>query len=324
MVDKGKLLHKNIIMDQLNRWVVLAALVLVILVFSLLNEHFFSIRTFYSVGMTLSVIGVICIGQTLCILTGGFDLSVGEVAAFTAILAAYLSEKMGMKYISVFMIAMLFGLIAGLLNGFLISKLKVNAFITTLAFMSIYKGCVYILSEGYSIMVRDPAFSFLGTTKIFTVPLPIIILLLLYILFFIIMKYTVFGRYVYCLGGNAEAARIAGVNTDRIRILVYTLCSVLAAFAGLMLASRLGAAQATAGGSYALDSVAAVVLGGSALSGGKGNMLGSFLGIAILGALQTGLIMIQMPVYYQFVATGLVLIIAVLLQTFEERSKTAA
>ena len=161
MVNNSKLLPRNIVLDQLNKWVVLAALMLVVLVFSLLNEYFFSIRTFYSVGMTLSVIGIICIGQTLCILTGGFDLSVGEVAAFTAILAAYLCEKMGINYIFVFIISMFFGLAAGLLNGLLIAKLKVNAFITTLAFMSIYKGCIYILSEGYSIMVRDPAFSFL-------------------------------------------------------------------------------------------------------------------------------------------------------------------
>jgi ribose transport system permease protein len=170
--------------------------------------------------------------------------------------------------------------------------------------------------------VKDPAYSAIGTTRILDIPLPIIILFALYLLFYIMLKFTVFGRYIYSMGGNAEAARIAGINTERVLIFVYMICATLAAFAGLILGSRLGAAQATAGGSYALDSVAAVVLGGTALSGGKGNMWGTLLGVAILSSLQTGLIMIQMPIYYQFVATGGVLILAVMLQTFEERKKS--
>ena len=306
----------------INKWVVLFAFIVIVVIFSLLNKNFFSIKTFFAIGLTLSVIGVICIGQTLCVLTGGFDLSVGEVAAFSSIMSAYLCEKVGVSYGIAVAAALAFGLIAGFVNGVLIAKFKINALITTLSFMSIYKGFIYILSQGYSITVKNPAYSAIGTTRLFNIPLPIIILFVLYILFYIMLKFTVFGRYIYSMGGNAEAARIAGINTERVLISVYVICATLAAFAGLILGSRLGAAQATAGGSYALDSVAAVVLGGTVLSGGKGNMWGTLLGVAILASLQTGLIMIQMPIYYQFVATGAVLILAVMLQTFEDRKKS--
>ena len=304
-----------------NKWVVFIALITIVLIFSILNKNFFSIRTFFAIGMTLSVIGVICIGQTLCILTGGFDLSVGEVAAFSAILSAYLCEKLGVSYGVAVAASMGFGLLVGSINGILIAKLKINALITTLSFMSVYKGFIYILSQGYSITVKNPAYSVVGTMRVMGIPLPIIILFGLYCIFYVILRFTVFGRYIYSFGGNAEAARIAGINTEKVQILVYTICSSLAAFAGLMLASRLGAAQATAGGSYSLDSVAAVVLGGTVLSGGKGNIWGTLLGVSILCVLQTGLIMIQMPIYYQYVATGGVLILAVLLQTFDDRKK---
>lgn len=300
--------------DFISKYGVIIALLLIVIVFSSLTPYFFSLKNFYAVGLTLSVIGLIAIGQTLCILIRGFDLSVGSVAAFAGILAALLTKN-GLPYVIVFFIALSFGFFAGLINGVLIAKLKINALITTLGFLSIYHGLTYILSEGYSITVPDKTFSFLGTTHIKGVPLPIIILVIMFIVFFIILKFTKFGRYIYAIGGNPEAARISGINVDRIQILVYIICSMLAAFGGIILSSRLGAAQTTAGSSYNLDSIAAVVLGGTVLAGGKGNVLNSFIGVAIIGLLQNGLIMIHMPAYYQWVASGAVLIIAVLVQS---------
>jgi ribose/xylose/arabinose/galactoside ABC-type transport system permease subunit len=197
----------------------------------------------------------------------------------------------------------------------LITKLKINALITTLALQSVYHGLVYIVSGGMSIMVSKPIFSVIGTTRLFgQLPVPIIILAALYVLFFFILKHTVFGRSIYCIGGNPEAARISGLNVDKITIIVYTLSSLMAVIAGIVLTSRMGGAQVTAAGTYALDSVAAVVLGGIVLTGGKGSIWGTLLGISIMGVMQKGLIMIQMPIFYQYVATGIVLIIAVFAQ----------
>lgn len=301
-----------------NKYGVVFALFIIVLIFSLITPYFFSIKNFYGIGLTLSVVGTIAIGQTLCILIRGFDLSVGQIAAFAGISSA-LMAKNGMPYLLVLLITLLFGLAAGALNGFLIAKLKINALITTLSFMTIYLGLVYIVSKGYSVTVSDKVFSIIGTTRIFgTVPLPIIILAVLYLIFFIILKYATFGRYIYCLGGNPEATRISGININMVTIVVYTCSGLLAAIAGIILSSRLGAAQTTAGGSYALDSVAAVVLGGTVLSGGKGGVLGSLMGVAIIGVLQNGLIMVNMPIYYQFVATGLVLLVAVLMQQIND------
>lgn len=303
-----------------NTAIVLIALILMVAIFSILSPYFLSVKNFYAVGLTISVLGIVCIGQSLCILTGGFDLSVGAISGFCGISVAYLTLH-GTPYILSVIIALALGVLAGLINGLLIAKAKINAFITTLSFMSIYQGLVLIISKGYAIMVPARDFAFLGQTKVFGIPLPIIILIILYIIFYIILKNTLFGRYVYCIGGNREAAKISGLNVDRIQTLVYTISGLLAAFGGIILSSRLGAAQTTAGLNYALDSVAAVVLGGTALSGGKGNVLGTLIGITILGVLQNGLIMVNMPSYYQFVATGVVLIIAVLVQNIDVNKK---
>ena len=320
LILSNKLNNKNGVASFLagaNKYIVVIALGVVITIFSFLTPNFLSVKNFYAIGLTLSVVGIICIGQSLCILVRGFDLSVGSVAALAGIMIAYMTKN-NVPYLLAFFITIGFGITAGMINGCIIAKLKINALITTLAFMQIYLGLIYIISGGYSITVPAPAFSAIGTARVFGIPLPIIILVSLYLIFFIILKFTVFGRYIYSMGGNPEAARVSGINTTKLEILVYTLSSVLAAFAGIILASRLGAAQTTAGGTYSMDSIAAVVLGGTALSGGKGNILGSLIGIAIVGVLQNGLIMINMPIYYQYVATGLVLIVAVLMQTVNQ------
>ena len=302
-----------------NTVVVLIALILMVAVFSIMSPYFMSLKNFYAVGLTISVLGIVCIGQTLCILVRGFDLSVGSISGFCGIMVAYLTLHHTPYIVSV-IIALVIGIFAGMLNGFLITKAKINAFITTLSFMSIYMGLVLIVSKGYAIMVPAKDFAFLGTSRVFGVPLPIIILLVLYVIFYFILKNTLFGRYVYCIGGNPDAARIAGLNVDRTVIIVYTLSGLLASFGGIILASRLGAAQTSAGLNYALDSVAAVVLGGTSLAGGLGNILGTLIGVTILGVLQNGLIMINMPSYYQYVATGIVLIMAVLVQNINVKN----
>lgn len=312
MIDVKRLIIKN-----LNISVVLFALIAIVIFFSILNPNFFTFKNAIAVGLLLSVVGVICLGQSLCILVRGFDLAVGQLAALAGIMLALLT-KSGVPYPVGIAIVFVFGLFAGGVAGVLITKLKINALITTLALQTIYHGLVYILSNGASIIVSAPTFSAIGTTRVFDIPLPIIFLAVLYIVFHFILRRTVFGRSIYCIGGNPEAARISGINNDKIITSVYVLSSLLAVFAGVVLSSRMGAAQITAGGTYAMDSIAAVVLGGIALSGGRGSIWGSLMGIAIIGAMQNGLIMIQMPIFYQYVATGAVLIIAVFVQNISD------
>lgn len=291
-----------------------------IVFFSGMSPYFLSLKNLLALGLNISVIGIVCIGQTLCILTRGFDLSVGYNAGLCGMIVAYLTGKLGVPYVASFLIGLALGTIIGMLNGILVTKGRINALITTLATGFIMAGFILIVSKGYSIIVNDPGFIFLGTTKVLGIPLPFIILIVLYIIFDIILKHTVFGRHAYCVGGNPDSARIAGINVEKIQIQIFAITGALSAFGGILLSSRMGSAQTTAGSTYAMDSVAAAVLGGTVLAGGEGKMGGTLLGVIIIGILQNGLIMIGVPQHYQNIATGLVLILAVLLQNLNRRT----
>ncbi len=301
----------------LSSQMVLIVLVAMIALFGIMNNNFLAPNNFISIGQTLSVVGIICIGQTLCLLTGGFDLSVGYLCSFVGMVIAYLTKFTEIPYGVSLILCVGIGLGCGIVHGIVITKLKVNPFIATMGFMTIYQGLVYIVSDGAHILVEDKAFSFIGTQRVAGLPVSIIILLALFVVAFLMLRFTRFGRQIYCVGGNIQAARVSGINVDRVTTKVYMLSSLTAAIAGIVLTSRMGAAQLTAGSTYALDSVAGCVLGGIALSGGKGNVLYSLAGMAIIVMLQNGLIMIQLPSYYQYVATGIVLIIAIVFQNLK-------
>ncbi|MCK4925519.1 MAG: ABC transporter permease [Spirochaetes bacterium] len=295
----------------------LIVLIIIVAAFSILSPYFLKVRNLYAIGLTISVIGIVCIGQSLVLLTTGFDLSVGSISGFAGMVVASLTKRYE-HYWLMFFIGLAIGATIGLTNGLLITKAGINPLITTLSMMSIFQGATFLVSKGFAIAVNLDSFRFLGTTRVFGTPLPIIILVGLYVIFFFVLRYTVFGRYIYSIGGNAEAAKLSGINVDKIRILVYMLSGMLSAFGGNILASRLGAAQTTAGSQYPLNSIAACVLGGISIAGGEGVIFGSLIGVAIIGVLQSGLIMINMPSYYQWIANGIVLIIAVYVDTMRK------
>ncbi|MCK5094171.1 MAG: ABC transporter permease [Spirochaetes bacterium] len=301
----------------LNQTRMLIVLIVIVAIFSVLSPYFLKVRNLYAIGLTISVIGIVCIGQSLVLLTAGFDLSVGSVSGFAGMLVAFLTKHYG-NYWLMFFAGLAAGAAVGLINGLLITKGDINPLITTLSMLSIFQGATFLVSRGFAISVNLDSFRFLGTTRVFGTPLPIVILIVLYIIFFIILKYSVFGRYIYSIGGNAEAAKLSGINVDKIRIIIFMLSGLLSAFGGIVLASRLGAAQTTAGSQYPLNSIAACVLGGISIAGGEGVIFGSLIGVAIIGVLQSGLIMVNMPSYYQWIATGLVLLIAVYVDTMKK------
>ena len=309
--------NRTRVLNVISSSMVLIALLGIIVFFGIMNQHFFAPNNFISIGQTLSVVGVICIGQSLCLLTGGFDLSVGYLCSFVGMVLAWLTKFTDTPYPVGVVFVLAIGLGCGTVHGLVITKLKVNAFITTLGFMTVYQGLVYIVSGGSHVLLNNAAFSFIGTKRVGGLPISIIILLTLFVVFFLVLRFTVFGRRVYCVGGNPKAARVSGINVDRITMNAYMLSGLMAAVAGIILTSRMGAAQITAGATYALDSVAGCILGGILLTGGKGNILYSLAGMAIIVILQNGLIMIQLPSYYQYVATGAVLIFAVTLQNLK-------
>lgn len=315
---------KKISYSLVNRLMLLVMLAAELIVFTCLSPYFLKLDNLLPVGREISTLGIVAIGQTMCILTGGFDLSVGGVAALSGVVAGYICSpsRLGLPYAIGFPVAMLVALAFGMLNGVLISKVKINPFITTMSMNFILGGAVILVSR-QAITVNVPSFKFLGATTIGSIkfPLPIIILLLLYLAFGFILKYTTFGRKLYCTGGNINAAKVAGINTDSTIFWTYTLSSVLAGFAGIMLASRIATANPTIGASYAMQSIAAAVLGGTALTGGEGNLWGAFLGVLVTGLLSNGLIMVGASQAWRDIATGIVLILAIILQLVSKKSK---
>lgn len=297
-------------------------LIVIVGVFTILNRSYFSVNSFYSILMSVTVIGLACIGQSFCLLTGGFDLSVGATVLMSGVTAAYLIRNFGISIWLAFIIAIVQGFIIGLLNGLIIIKGRINPLITTLAMFYILTGLIFFFTQGTFVNVREESFRFLGTYRIFGtkfLQLPIIILVALFVISLIILKYSRFGKYIYIIGGNKVAARFSGINTDLYGISVYVISGAVSALGGFIYASRVGAAQPTIGGNFALMSIAAVILGGISLAGGRGSVMGSFVGILIIQGLNNGLLGMGLETHYQDIATGLVLIIAVFIDVFRKK-----
>ena len=309
---------------SMNRLLLVALVIIEMVVFSNLTPYFFKLDNLLPVGREIATLGIVAIGQTMCILTAGFDLSVGGVAALSGVVVGAICSPsvLGLPYWIGLPAGLITALIIGLINGLLITKAKVSPFIATMS-MSFILGGVVILITKQPITVNTPEFKFLGATTFGDIkfPLPIIILVVLYILFGFMLKYTRFGRHLYCTGGNPQAAEVAGINIQRVVLKTYAVSSLLAGFAGIMLASRIATANPSIGGSYGLESIAAAVLGGTILAGGEGNIFGAFLGVLVTGLLSNGLIMVGAPQAFRDIATGVVLIAAVIVQMMAKKSK---
>ena len=315
--QKGKLKG-----EQLSMYILVALLLVEIITFSLLSDYFLTIKNIFAIGLNIAVLGIVSIGQTLCILTSDFDLAVGGTAAFTGIMIGFFFERMGLNYIVSFALAMIVACLIGMVNGLLITKVKINAFITTMATNFMLGGMVLLVSGGQAILTSKPSFVVLGQTTLtgIKIPLPMLILIVLFLIFTWFLKNTVFGRYIYCVGGNQEAAKIAGINIHRVKIITYMMSGALSGFAGILLASRMSAAQISVGSTYGMESIAATVLGGTILAGGKGNMLGTFVGVLVTGILSNGLTMLGFSQAWRDIATGLLLIFAIIVQNLTRAS----
>ena len=320
MFTGAKRLTNTISKDVLQKLITVGALVVLLIFFSSMSEYFFTAKNMMSILLTATSVGLIAIGQTLCLVSREFDMSVGMVAAMGGIIFTMLIKDAGWSIPLAFLAAIAFGLCSGAIVGFCVGRLHTNSFITTFSLLQIYRGILFILTNGMPISVSgNNAFKVLGTYKIFGIQLPILIMIFAYVLFAFIMKYTKIGRAVYCVGGNPEAAHISGLNVANTKLFGFMVVSTLAALAGVLFASRVSSGQPFIGDLYAMDAIASAVVGGTAMSGGKGTVFGTFIGVMIVNVIQNGLIMIGMPSFYQYIATGLIMFVAVLIQT--ERKK---
>lgn len=292
----------------------IVALIILIVFVSVLNPAFLQVNNLLNLMRQLIINGFIALGMTFVILTGGIDLSVGSTLALTSAIFAGLLQG-GMPTILAILIALGLGLILGLVNGILITKGKLAPFIVTLATMTIFRGLTLVYMDGRPIAgpKDDFAFQFLGKGQFFGIPFQVILFIIAYLILWILLTKTSYGRKIYAVGGNEKASFISGIKIDKVKILVYVISALMAVLSGLVFTSRLNSAQPTAGSAYEMDAIAAVVLGGTSMTGGSGSLTGTLIGILILGVLNNGLNLLGVSSFYQQIVKGVVILIAVLI-----------
>ncbi|HHF2867243.1 TPA: ribose ABC transporter permease [Vibrio alginolyticus] len=306
-----KLFTKEWLIEQKS----LIALIFLIVVVSFLNPNFFTVDNILNILRQTSVNAIIAVGMTLVILTAGIDLSVGSVLALCGAFAASMIALEVPVLVAV-PTALVAGAALGAISGIIIAKGKVQAFIATLVTMTLLRGVTMVYTEGQPISTgftdTADAFAWFGTGYALGIPVPVWLMVVVFAAAWYLLNHTRFGRYVYALGGNESATRLSGINVDRVKIGVYAICGMLAALAGIIVTSRLSSAQPTAGMGYELDAIAAVVLGGTSLMGGKGRIMGTLIGALIIGFLNNALNLLDVSSYYQMIAKAVVILLAVL------------
>ncbi|WP_410218985.1 ABC transporter permease [Paracoccus sp. (in: a-proteobacteria)] len=289
----------------------LVGLIVVSILMAFASDNFFTVNNILNVLRQVSVVGILAVGMTFVILTGGIDLSVGAVMALAGTIAAGLMVNMGLPGGVGLAAALLVGLGLGLFNGALVAWGKMPAIIVTLATMGIARGLGLIYSGGYPISGLPSWVSWFGVGRIGIIPVPVIIMLVVYALAWVLLQRTPFGRHVYAIGGNETAARLSGVRTRLVKLAVFAISGVTASLAAIVLTGRLMSGQPNAGVGFELDAIAAVVLGGTAIAGGRGLILGTLIGAVLLGILNNGLNLVGINPYMQDVIKGLIILLAI-------------
>lgn len=309
----------------------LIALFILCIVFGLLSDKFFTVANGLNVMRQISVNICIAVGMTLIIITAGIDLSVGSVLALCgAITAGLLKNGISLPSLNIFigftiLGAILAGIIAGSLlgffNGFIITKFKVPPFVATLAMLTIARGLTMLYTNGFPISSFSNAFTFIGSGWLLGLPVPVWIAAVIVIAAIIVTKKIKLGRYIFAIGGNENAATLSGININKVKIMVYTIAGALAAAGGIIVTARLDSAQPNAGTSYELDAIAAVVIGGTSLSGGRGSIWGTVLGALIIGVLNNGLVLLDVSPFWQQVVKGGVILLAVIIDKLNSKNE---
>lgn len=293
-----------------RKLVLLLILIFMWIIMAILSPRFLSVVNLSSIGISIATIAILAIGQTFVILTAGIDLSVGNVLGLVGVVTA-LSMTRGLGFIGGILAGIVVGTLCGFTNGIVVGKGKLPPFIATLGMMGIVRGIALIISGGFPIIVPFEAFGFLGAGKILKIPVPVIVTLFLFLAGFYTLKHTQIGRKTYAIGSNEEASRLSGINVSWQKIFVYSLSGFTASIAGLIETARLFSAYPTAGSGYELDSIAAVVIGGTSFFGGEGNILQTFIGALIMGTLRNGCNLLGISPFIQQVLIGVIIIGAV-------------
>jgi ribose/xylose/arabinose/galactoside ABC-type transport system permease subunit len=278
--------------------------------FTIKSPYFFDTANFANIGRAIAIIGVAAVGETIVVISGGFDLSVGSTMAAAGMISGYLVNHGTNLWLS-FLVAIVLGFVVGIANGSLVCYARINPLIATLATLSVIRGLGFVVTGGEDLVISNQTYLNLGTNSLIGVPWVVWALLVTFGIFGLAMPRSKFGRYTYAIGSNLRASKLAGVPVNRWRIAFYATCGGLAAIAGLITVARTGTASPSANTGIELDVFTAVFLGGASLTGGRGRLGGTFLGLILLGTLNNGLILVNVPAYWQQVVKGLILLAAV-------------
>jgi ribose transport system permease protein len=289
------------------------------LILSLLSPYFLTARNLLNVMRSISITGIVAAGMTMVLISGGLDLSVGSVIGLGGIVTAYSLSNLGLPLAVALFLGIASGAVVGLCISLLVTKLNINSFIVTLGFLSVCRGVIYIFSTGANIKVDKALILWMGQSRIANVPVPAVIMIVVLIIASLFLKYTVTGRFIYAVGGNERSARLSGINVERIRMFVFILTSSLAAFSGIILIGKLGTAEVIAGTGAEIDIIAAVIIGGTSLAGGRGTIIGSIIGAAIIGVLKNGFILLGLPIAAQTIGIGMVVILSVTIDSIRTK-----
>ena len=300
--------EKKVSLGWIRSASVVAGVALLFIIFSILTSSFYAPNNLLDILLQSSINAMIAVGMTLVVMARGIDLSVGSVVGLTSMITASLLPQ---NFLLGIVAGIVLGVLCGLINGVLIAKLKLPDFIVTLGMLSIYRGAALIFTDGKPIYGIDATFRAIFAGDVGGIPTPVILALAIALLAFLVVRYTALGEQIIAVGGNEEAARLAGINIDRVKICVYAISGLLATFAGFVLIGRIGAAEPIGGTGFELQAIGAAVIGGASLFGGEGNPLGALVGALTLGAMQNGLTLLNVPSFWQLVATGVVVIVAV-------------
>jgi len=291
---------------------ILAGLLVLCVIIALLNPNFLTTNNLLNVLRQTSTNLYLALAMTMVIILGGIDLSVGSVMAVSGVVTAMLVALFDVPLFIAVAAGLLVGILFGALNGYVAATTVIPPFIITLATMNIGRGAAYVLTDGQPVRVMSDAFNFIGSGYIGGIlPTPVLYSIIFVILCYLIMNKTKTGRYIYAVGGNPEAARFSGINIKRVKFFAYTFSGFMAGFAGIVLASRMFSGQPTAGVAAELDAIAAVVLGGTSMTGGYGRIGGTVIGALIIGVLSNGLNLIGVSSFWQYIVKGIVILIAV-------------
>ncbi|WP_203249096.1 ABC transporter permease [Sporosarcina beigongshangi] len=298
-----------------------AAILIMVIVFSIIEPVYLSTGNLLDI-MDQSVInGLLALGITFAIVTGGIDLSIGSIFAIVIVVVGDLLVR-GVDPIFAIVCGIVLGFLLGLFNGMLIAKLKLQPFIATLGTMSAYRGIAYVITGGWPVLNIPDGFRGIFNTKVFgTIPFSIFVLIGFAIVGHIILKYTKLGTYIYSIGGNEEATLLSGVNVNKAKMMAYAISGAGAALAGMVLLARLGSGEPAAGQSYELNAIAAAAIGGASLAGGRGSMIGTLLGAILLSTLKVGLVVVGVDTFWQYIATGAIIVIAAYFEVIQDKLK---